>query len=46
MAKHSAKYQLVKSFFDRGLWSEARVRNAVGLWITEKESQQILEENK
>ena len=42
MARHSAKYQVVKDFYDRGLWSKNRVIRAVGLWITEKEANRIL----
>lgn len=42
MARRSAKYQIVKDFYDRGLWSETRVRNAVGKWITARESEEIL----
>jgi len=42
MARHSAKYQIVKNFYDRGLWSEARVRVAVGKWITREEAEEIL----
>lgn len=34
----SKKYKTVKNFYDRGLWSIARVRNAVEKnWITEDE---------
>lgn len=38
----SAKYSLVKSYYDRGLWSADRVRNAVGKWITEDEAAEIM----
>lgn len=43
MAKtHSAKYDMVKSFYDQGLWNEARVRNAVVKgWITAEEFEEI-----
>ena len=31
----SKNYAKVKNFYDRGLWSEARVKNAVKMrWIT------------
>lgn len=34
----SNKYSLVKRYYDRGLWSESRVRLAVQKgWITEEE---------
>lgn len=38
MSKH---YELVKSFYDRGLWSIDRVRSAVGKWITKAEYKEI-----
>lgn len=38
MSKH---YELVKSFYDRGLWSIDRVRSAVGKWITKTEYKEI-----
>ena len=38
----SAKYAMVKEFYDAGVWSEARVKNAVVKgWITEAEFQSI-----
>lgn len=38
----SPKYELVKRYYDDGLWSEAQVRNAVVKeWITAKEFKQI-----
>ena len=42
--EHSAKYELVKSYYDRGLWSAERVRNAMGKWITAEEAAEILGE--
>jgi len=38
----STNYELVLSFYLRGLWDEARVRNAVNRWITEEEANTIL----
>ena len=33
-----SKFEMVKDFYDRGLWSITRVRNAVVKgWITEEE---------
>lgn len=40
--QHSKNFQKVKDYFDRGLWNEAMVRNAVGKWITEEEAEEIL----
>ena len=43
---HSPKFELVKSYYDKGLWSEARVRMAVEKgWITEEECNEILYAN-
>lgn len=44
MAKdtHSPKYDKVKNYYDKGLWNEAMVRNAVVKgWITEEEYEEI-----
>ena len=38
----SPKFELVKGYYDRGLWSEDRVRKAVGKWITQEECDIIL----
>ena len=40
--EHSEKYELVKSYYDRGMWSAKRVCNAVGKWITKAECDEIL----
>lgn len=38
----SKKYELVKRYYDQGLWSKARVRNAVVKeWITAEEYELI-----
>ena len=41
---HSENFEVVKSYYDRGLWSAARVRKAVGHWITAEECAEILGE--
>ena len=33
----SKNYEKVKNYYDKGLWNENRVHNAVGKWITLKE---------
>lgn len=38
----SEKYELVRSYFEKGLWSAERVLNAVGRWITQEEADSIL----
>ena len=38
----SPKFELVKGYYDRGLWDESRVRKAVGKWITQEECDLIL----
>ena len=42
MEEHSPKFALVKSCYDGGLWNEARVRAAVGKWITKEECDEML----
>jgi hypothetical protein len=37
----SKKYSMVKSYYDRGLWTKAMVRNAVRRWITAEEYEMI-----
>lgn len=38
----SKKFKTVKNFYDRGLWSQERVRNAViKSWITADEYKEI-----
>lgn len=38
----SAKFEAVKKYFDLGIWSEAKVRNAVTKgWITAEEFKTI-----
>lgn len=43
--KHSKKFDLVKDFYDRRLWSKTRVWNAVGRWITAEEYKEITGED-
>lgn len=48
MAKteHSAKFARVKNYYDTGLWSKAKVRNAVIKgWITADEYAEIVGES-
>lgn len=33
----SKNFEKVKRYYEKGLWSIARVRNAVGKWITAEE---------
>lgn len=42
MTEHSAKYELVKKYYDEGLWNEQMVKNAIGRWITEEEYNEIV----
>lgn len=40
--EHSIKFEKVKGYYDRGLWSKSRVSNAVVKgWITENEYEEI-----
>ena len=38
----SVKYELVKSYYDRGMWNAERVLAAVGKWITQEEANEIM----
>lgn len=40
--EHSARFELVKSYYLAGTWSESRVLVAVGKWITTDEAEEIL----
>ncbi len=42
MDEHSAKFEKVKDYFDRDLWTAEMVQNAVGRWITQEEADEIL----
>ena len=39
MAK--TKFEKVKDYYDRGLWTKTMVRNVVGKWITAEEYELI-----
>lgn len=39
---HSKKFDRVKGYYDKGLWTADMVRNAVGRWITAEEAEEIL----
>lgn len=44
--EHSTKYELVRNYYLKGLWSEERVRLAVTKgWITAEECEEILYSN-
>ena len=38
----SKNFKKVKNYYDKGLWSEARVYEAVGKWITAEEYEEIV----
>jgi len=43
---HSKNFEKVKSYYDKGLWNEEMVRNAVVKgWITEEEFLEIVGKN-
>lgn len=45
--EHSPKFELVRSYYRSGLWSERKVLLAVNKgWITQAEADEILQENK
>lgn len=39
--EHSANFEKVKKYYDKGLWTWKQVYNAVGRWITEEEFKEI-----
>lgn len=41
---HSKKYDMVKRFYDNGLWTKYMVYNAVGKYITAAEYTEIIGE--
>jgi hypothetical protein len=43
--EHSKNYEKVLDYYTRGLWTAQRVLAAIGKWITEEESQEILQSN-
>ncbi len=40
-AEHSKNFEKVKDYYERGLWSKARVHAVVGKWITADEYKEI-----
>ena len=43
--EHSKKYELVKKYFDKGLWNKKKVHDAVVKeWITADEYEEIVAE--
>ena len=45
MSSKSKNFNKVKEYYDRGLWSKTRVKNAVGKWITQEEYKEITGED-
>lgn len=46
VSEHSPKFELVKKYYDNGLWSITAVRNAVAKgWITAEEFKEITGED-
>jgi hypothetical protein len=41
ITEHSKNFEKVKKYYDDGIWSKARVYNAVGKWITAAEYEEI-----
>lgn len=41
----SKNFEKVKTYYNNGIWSKARVYNAVGKWITNKEYKEITGED-
>lgn len=45
MSSKSKNFNKVKEYYDRGLWSKTRVKNAVCKWITADEYKEITGED-
>ena len=43
--KHSKYFNLVKRWYDTGMWDHTAVENAIGKWITEEEFGEIVNRN-
>lgn len=43
--KRSPRFETVRSWYEKGLWTAQMVGNAIGKWITEEESKEIIEED-
>ena len=39
----STKFEKVKGYYEKNLWTAQMVRNAVNRWITAEEAEEILE---
>lgn len=46
MSKHNSKFELVKQYYDSGLWNKQMVSNAIERWITKEEAEKIMKEKK
>jgi len=42
-SEKSAKFDKVKDYFNKGLWTAQMVRNAAGRWITAEEADEIID---
>lgn len=40
--ERSPKFEIVKGYYERGLWNAQMVNNAVGRWITQEEAAELL----
>lgn len=41
----SKNFEKVKNYYENGIWGKARIRNAVGKWITATEYKKITKED-
>ena len=39
---HSPKFNLVKRYYNRKLWSKQMMLNAIGKWVTKEEYEEIV----
>jgi len=43
MSERSAKFEKVRDYYERGLWTAVMVQHAVDRWITAEEAKEILQ---
>lgn len=42
MSEHSVKFDKVKDYYNKGLWTKEMVLNAIDRWITKEEAEEII----
>lgn len=42
---YSERFDILKTYYEKKLWSKERIISAIGKWITEDEAKEILKED-